>query len=208
MISANFVFVALCFNVFGTFFYLREILKGKVQPNLVTFTLWALAPFLSFAAQTTEGVGPVSFLTLVAGLNPALILLAALWKRDAHWGVTRFDFGCGCLSLAGILTWWILRDASYAIAFSIAADALASIPTFRKSISDPDSESPVLYVCSTFSAIITLFTIHHWSFDYYGFVVYLLVADGSLAVIGLNASRVRRSAGNDSDRGQGRPEGG
>ncbi len=208
MISPNFVFVALCFNVLGTSFYLRKSLKGEVRPHLVTFTLWTLAPLLSFAAQTTEGVGPVSFLTLVAGLNPALILLAALRKRDAHWAVTRFDIGCGCLSLAGILTWWILRNASYAIAFSIAADALASIPTFHKSIRNPESESPVLYVCSAISAIITVFTIHHWSFDYYGFVVYLLVADSSLALIGLNASWVRRSAGNCRGQrpGPGRPE--
>src|SRR5450432_3754159 len=103
MISANFIFLALGFNVLGTSFYVRKSLRDEVQPNLVTFALWALAPLLAFVAQITQGVGLVSLVTLIVGVNPAIILLVALRKPGAHWAISKFDIICGVLALVGLL---------------------------------------------------------------------------------------------------------
>ncbi|MEV0897939.1 hypothetical protein [Actinoplanes sp. NPDC049802] len=177
------MFLALCFNIVGTAIYVGQNLRGEVKPHLVTFFLWSLPPLVAFTAQLTEGAGVVSLVTLVAGLNPALIFVIALRRPDAHWSASLFDVICGLLSLIGILAWWVSREGLYAIAFAIAADLLASLPTFRKSFIHPESESPALYAFSTISAAITLLSIQNWTFSHFGFAAYLLLTDFGLALI-------------------------
>ncbi len=183
VIPPDFIFLALCFNILGTALYLRKALRNEVQPHLVSFIIWALAPLLAFAAQVAKGVGLVSLATLVVGVNPAIILLVSLRHPEAHWSVSKFDVACGIISLGGLLAWWHFRDATYAIALAIVSDALASLPTYRKSLSNPESESPVLYACTGISAGIALLTIHAWQFDRYAFAAYLLATSLSLTLI-------------------------
>lgn len=183
MISPNFVLLALCFNIVGTAIYIRQSLKDEVQPHLVTFFLWALAPLVAYAAQVSQGAGIVALVTLVAGINPALIFAISLRRSGAHWSISTLDIVCGVLSLAGLALWCLSRDGLYAIVLAIAADALASVPTFRKSFSHPESESPILYALSAVSAVITMLSIQEWTFDRYGFALYLLVTDLSLALV-------------------------
>jgi hypothetical protein len=200
VIPSNFIYLGLCFNVLGTGLYLRKALRNEVQPNLVTFVFWALAPMLAFAAQFSKGVGLVSLPTLVVGVNPAIILLVSLRSPTAHWSIRRFDVTCGLISLVGLLAWWHFRDATYAIVLAIMSDALASVPTFRKSLSNPESESPVLYLCTGVSAGIALLTIQMWEFDHYIFAAYLLCLSLSLAAV-LIASGVRHKKLNSDGSG-------
>jgi hypothetical protein len=199
MIPQNFVLLALCFNIFGTAIYIRQSLKNEVKPHLVTFFLWALAPLVAFAAQVSQGAGIVALVTLVTGVNPAVIFAVSIRRSDVHWSLSMFDVACGSLSLIGIILWWLSRDGVYAIALAIAADAVASAPTFRKSYSHPESESPILYTLSAISAIITLLSIQVWTFGRYGFAAYLLVIDLSLALIIALSGRVENRASKQID---------
>ncbi|GII65330.1 hypothetical protein Skr01_54150 [Sphaerisporangium krabiense] len=192
MIDPKFVFLALCFNVLGSAVYLRSALQNKIRPHLVTWFLWAVAPYLAFAAQMQEGVGLVSLVTLIAGINPTIIFLATLRSRDAHWSVSAFDLTCGALSIAGLVLWITYRQAGFAVTLAILSDALASAPTFKKSLSDPQSESWSVYGCLSVSSLITLATIDDWKFANYGFVGYLAVLGTSLTMIVLMGSRLRR----------------
>ncbi|MFF4490759.1 hypothetical protein ACFY0F_30545 [Streptomyces sp. NPDC001544] len=183
MINTHYVLAALAFNFLGTGFYITKSLHRKVQPHLVTFGIWAFAPLVGFAAQTAMHVGPPALVTLVVGVNPLLILLFALRSPDAHWKLTRFDLACGALALLGLGLWACLRNATYAILLSIASDFMASLPTYRKSLSNPESESSVLYIFLTISATITLLTIKDWSLANYAFSAYLATLGASLSVI-------------------------
>jgi hypothetical protein len=181
--------------MFGASWYGRKALRGEIKPHLVTFFLWALAPLVAFAAQVSSGAGATSLLTLVVGVNPAIIFSISIRRPDAHWSVSTFDVVCGALSLIGLGLWLSLRDAQLAVALSIVADGLASAPTYRKVLVDPYSESVVLYLCLLVSCTITLLTIEEWHFTNYGFVVYLALIGLSLtALIAIGRRRYRRSA--------------
>ena len=192
MLDSRFIYLALSFNVLGASLYVRKSLRNEIQPHVVTFLLWALVPLLAFVAQLADHVGQVSFLTLIVGLNPAVILAVSLRKSEAHWNVTRFDIVCGALSVLGLAAWGASRQAAYAIAFSIMADLLASLPTYRKSIRAPSSESPVLYICLAISSGITLMTIRQWTFSHCAFALYLFALGFSLSatiIVGEKAVR-------------------
>jgi hypothetical protein len=136
--------------------------------------MWALAPLIAFAAELHEGVGIQSLTTLMAGVCPLLVLIASFVNRQAVWQLTKFDFLCGVLSLLGLTLWLLTRHGDIAIIFSVAADALAAVPTIRKSYTHPESEGWINYLAAAFASIVTLLTIRHWTFANYGFPLYLM----------------------------------
>jgi hypothetical protein len=48
MLNENFVYIGAALSFLGALSYLIDTLKGKVQPNKVTWFVWALAPWLHF----------------------------------------------------------------------------------------------------------------------------------------------------------------
>ena len=204
MIDPRFVFLALVFNFLGAGIYVRKSLRGEVKPHLVTWSLWAVVPYLAVLAQLSEGVRLPAFVTLVAGVSPTLTLLVAVRSRTAHWGTSRFDIGCGICAALGVVCWAVSSDARYALVFAIFADALAAIPTFRKSFTNPESESWIQYSCLTTSSLITLASLQVWSFANYGWAVYLaLLGAGLTTLIVVRGRRVRvetrpRAAGREA----------
>lgn len=175
MLNENFIFLGVFIGGLASLKYLFETIQGKVQPNKVTFFLWALAPFIAFFAQIKQGVGIQSLLTFAVGFSPLLIFLASFVNKKAQWKLGTFDFICGGLSLLGLLLWYITQIGNLAIIFAIVADGLAALPTIIKAYKSPESESGVLYLGGFISALSTLLTIRTWTFAYWGFPLYILI---------------------------------
>ncbi|WP_018501018.1 hypothetical protein [Parafrankia discariae] len=191
MLSRWFVVAAIACNAVGTAAYASGTLRGRIRPNRVTWFLWALAPLVAFTAQLAEGVGITSLTTLMVGLGPLVILGCSFIGRNAYWASSRFDLGCGGLSLLGLLFLALLRDGNISIALSITADACAAAPTVRKAFRWPDSEGRRVYLLAVASAAITLLTVDGPSFAACGFPAYMLVLSGTLFAAGTLGSASR-----------------
>ncbi|MBI4973709.1 hypothetical protein HZC27_03815 [Candidatus Roizmanbacteria bacterium] len=177
MINENFVILGAILVLVGGWDYFVDTVRGNTKPNRVTWFLWALAPLIAFTAEIKQGVGILSLATFIAGFVPLLVLLGSFINKKSVWKLTLIDAVCGLLSLIGLILWYITKVGNIAILFSIIADALAAIPTLLKSYRDPESESSLLYLLVTVSAIIALLTIKEWNFQSYGFQIYLLLVD-------------------------------
>jgi hypothetical protein len=182
VIDQHFIFLALMFQISGTGIYVRKTLQGRVRPHVITWSLWALVPYIAFVAQLSEGVVLPAFVTLVTGVNPTCTLLAAVHGRTAHWSTSAFDLCCAVSAAGGVLLWATFADARYAIVFAILADALAAAPTFAKAYSRPQTESALPYACLAASSLITLASLASWTFASCSYAVYLAVLGGSLAL--------------------------
>ncbi len=193
MLSPEWNWLALLLMVMGDISYVWLTLQGKTTPHRVTWFLWALIPSVALVAQLHEGVGLVTLQTVGFGLMPALVFVASFRAPKATWVITRFDVVCGCLSLVGLLLWALTREGDYAVAFSIAADGLAALPTLRKAWSHPDSESPWAYLGGALGSGLTLLTITSWTFIYYGFALYGALMTGLLAFIIITQLGTRRN---------------
>ncbi len=122
MINENFAYLGIIIVSLGGLTYFYKTLKGEVQPNRITWILWALAPLIAFAAQIKQGVGIQSWITFVYGFVPLLVLLASFINKKSYWKITKLDLVFGFLSLVGLILWQITGVGNVAIAFRIIAD--------------------------------------------------------------------------------------
>ena len=175
MINQNFVILGAIIAAIGSVSYLIDTVKGNVRPNRVSFLLWSLAPLIAFVAELKQGVGLQSLMTFVVGFLPLTIFIASFFNKKSVWKLTRFDLTCGALSLIGLVLWYLTKSGNVAIAFSILADGLASLPTVVKSFNFPETESAWLYFASSISATITLLTVQVWDLATVGFPLYILI---------------------------------
>ncbi|HET6747339.1 MAG TPA: hypothetical protein VFH06_04505 [Candidatus Saccharimonadales bacterium] len=181
MIDEHFVWVGVGLLFIGGGLYIKDIIAGKVRPNIVTWFLWGLAPLIAFTAQLQHGIGASAWLTFAVGFCPAVIFFVALKKGFVH--LTKLDYVCGGVSLLAILAWQLTQDSAWAIILSIMADGLAATPTIIKSFRDPDSESPTLFLLFVVSALITLLTIKSWTLENSAFALYIFALYIALFVL-------------------------
>ena len=175
ILNPNFVILGVLIGLSGSLSYLISTVKGKTKPNRVTWFLWALAPFIAFAAEIKEGVGIQALMTFGVGFGPLIIFLASFINRESKWKLGRFDFICGSISLFGLFLWFATKNGNFAIFFSILADGAAAVPTFVKSYRFPETENYHVYLTTVISAAITLLTIRVWDFAHFGFPIYILI---------------------------------
>jgi len=169
------VFVAAFATLLATFIYVRSMFKGGAKPNRVSWLMWSIAPFIATAAAISNGVGWTALPIFMSGFSPFLIFSASFVSRKAHWRLAPFDYGCGLLSGLALVLWYLTQDANVAIAFAIASDGLASIPTLTKAWRHPETESAWPFMVGVFNASTSFSAFTIWSFSAYAFPAYLIV---------------------------------
>ena len=137
MLDERFVYLTLLLNLTATAHYIAMIRHGQVRPNRASWLLWALAPAVVLAAELDQGVGLRTVLTFGIALGPLLVVIASYTTPTAYWKVGALDWACGGLSGLALMLWAVTESAAVAIILSIAADALAAIPTIRKAVTHP-----------------------------------------------------------------------
>jgi len=166
------VVIGIILNGISTLTYIIQTVRGKVQPNKVTYFLWSIAPLIAFAAQKSQGVEIQSLMTLSVGLFPLSVFIASFLNKKAYWKIKKIDLICGAFSILGLILWSITKIGNLAILFSIIADLLAAIPTMIKSYNHPETEIGWPWLLSFVSGITTLISIRNWQFEYYAFPLY------------------------------------
>lgn len=93
--------VALTFSLS----YVIATLRGRVRPNKVTWLIWAIAPLISSAAAFSSGVSWAALPVFMAGFGSILVFIASFLNKGAYWGIERFDYICGAISLLALVAW-------------------------------------------------------------------------------------------------------
>ena len=169
------VFVAAFATLLATFVYVRSMFKGGAKPNRVSWFMWSIAPFIATAAAISNGVGWAALPVFMSGLSPFVIFTASFVSKKAHWTLTSFDYVCGVLSGLALVLWYVTEDPNVAIAFAIASDGLASIPTLTKAWKHPETEVAWPFMVGVFNAFTSFLAVTIWAFSAYAFPAYLIV---------------------------------
>jgi hypothetical protein len=155
--------------------YALATLKGKLQPNKVTWLIWALAPLISAFAAISSGVSWAVLPVFMSGFGPLLVFGATFLNKKAYWAIARFDYICGLVSILALIVWYFTKNPDLAIILAILADVLAGLPTLVKGWKFPQTENGFLFLGTLFSAATSFSEIHHWTFAEIAFPIYLML---------------------------------
>lgn len=175
MLPEQIVYIGVLISLTLTFFYIRTIIYGKTRPNLISWSIWALAPLIAVFLQIKAGAGLSFISSFMSGFGPLLIVIVALIYKKGFWKITKFDIVCGILALLALVVYMITNKFGISIIFAILSDGLAAIPTIRKSWEFPESESAISYTAGIISNTLALLVIKNWSFSIYSFSLYLII---------------------------------
>lgn len=194
MIPEYFAIVGAVVSSVGGLYYFVETLRGRTQPNRVTWLLWWLFPTIIFVAQRVQGVEESSWLTFAAGFTPLLIVIASFVNRKAYWKTRPADYALMGAGFAGIVAWALTSDPNIALLFALVADFAAGVPTFIKAFRHPESESWVAYAISAAGFALGVLAIHRFSFEGSAFAIYLLLMNTVLAILSVRGRARPRAA--------------
>lgn len=183
MLPENIVWIGVLINLIGVFVYVRSILLERTKPNLVSWTIWMLAPFIGVFLQLEAGAGLSVLPVFMAGFGPLVVIIVSILKKNAYWKITPFDIVCGIFSVAALLLYVVTHQLAVSILFAIVSDGLAAIPTIIKSWKFPESESASAYLGGIASNVLGLLTIKQWTFSIYSFGAYIIILNVCIVAI-------------------------
>jgi len=163
--------------------YIRDVLRRKTRPNSVSWLGWTILLSIGAAAQLKEGAS-FSVLLLIGDIvGTGITFLLSL-----KYGVTKytlFDRLSLILGFFAIALWMITKNPLTALVISVIADLIVSLPTVKKSFSDPMSETPsafFMFALAAFLGVIstTKFDVANLLFPVYLFLINILIATFSL----------------------------
>ena len=183
MLPEKIIFVGVLINLFCSLWYIKNIFHGGIKPNLVSWFMWMLAPFVGVFLQIQAGAGFIYTLPVfMAGFVPFLVLIAALIKKNAYWKITFFDIACGIFSILALFLWISTKNTTLSVIFAILADGLAVVPTLVKSWKAPETETGITYLSGIINNTIGLFIINSWVFSIYSLYIYFIIANLSIVL--------------------------
>lgn len=175
MLSENIIYITVFTSLIGYFFYFKDMFYGQTKPNLVSWFLWMLAPFIGVFFQLKAGAGLSALPVFMAGFGPLIVIVVSLWNKNTLWKITTLDIICGILALTALIFYIFTRNLEISIFFAILSDGLAAIPTIIKSWKFPETETAAVYLPGIFNNILGLFIIKNWIFSIYSFGIYFIV---------------------------------
>lgn len=182
MLPENIIYIGFIVSLFGALWYVRGIIRGQVKPNLVSWILWTLAPFIAVFLQLKAGAGMSVLPVFMAGFGPLLVVIVSIFRKNSYWKFGTLDIICGIFSLIALVLYVLTNNLGISIFFAILSDGLAAIPTLIKSWKFPETENSVAYATGAFSNILGLLIIKNWVFTIYSFGIYNIAINLALII--------------------------
>jgi len=135
--------------------YIVSILRGRARPQRMTRLLLVVITGLSFTALLVGQDRSGGFwLALTALIQAVVIWLLAL--KYGMGGRERLDWVCFGLCGLGVLLWLLFTQSLIGLLLSIAADCVAIVPSLRKTIKLPHTESLTFFAVDTVAGLLVL----------------------------------------------------
>ena len=153
--------VAVIFAILGNVPYLRDVIKGKVQPHPYTWLVWSIVSMVTFFGVLLKGGGLGAIPTGVSEFFTIVIFLFSL--RYGFKNIARKDTYFLIIALLGLIPWVLTKDPTMSVVIVVGIDLVAFIPTLRKTWLYPDTERPILYGMNVLRHILTLFSLNSYN---------------------------------------------
>lgn len=156
-----FAAVAAILAIIGYFPYLRDTWLRRVEPHAYTWLMWAIVSGITFAGQAAKGAGVGAAPTMLSVVFSLTIFVFALRTGLKH--ITLGDTLLLVVALGALVPWVLTDDPTWSVMIAVGIDLLAFVPTIRKTLHDPSTETMSLYALNSLRHLLTLFSLEAYN---------------------------------------------
>ena len=155
--------------------YVRGVLRGTTRPAVTSWWAWFLSAAIVAGAQIVarSGAGTLLAAAQAVGLGAVLVIST----RRSAWHPRRPDVACIVIALVGAALGLIVSSPEVAVAAAIAGNLVAGVPTYRSVLTNPDAESPWLWLCCGAAGGLAVVAAPAITLAHAGYGIYILIAD-------------------------------
>lgn len=153
--------IAIVLSIIGYGGYIVKTLKKEILPHSYSWGLWALLSLLVFFLQKEDGGGIGSYVSLAVAIMCIGIFIASIYH--GYRKITLIDnisLGVACIS---IFFWLVVDQPVISIILLTLVDAVSFIPTIRKSLKEPKTESSDTYIMNGVRHTLLLLALENYS---------------------------------------------
>lgn len=177
--------------------YIIDIFRNKTKPHIFTWVVWAMVTFLAFLGQWQKGAGAGSWTTGVTGILTIFIAIISFKKGSRD--ITKSDVVVFIMALIAIIPWLLTKDPTLSVIILTIVNTLAFIPTIRKTIKDPKSETFSSYVIHTFRHSLSILALSNYNLATFLYPAVVALSNLTVVIIILK-SRYSKQGSTLSDR--------
>lgn len=155
------VVLASALAVVGNIPYVYLVIKKKVKPHPYTWFLWSVVSAVVFFGQVQKGAGIGAIPTFFSEIFTVIIFLLSL--RYGFKNIDKRDTYFLIVALLGLIPWAFTHDPTISVITVVTIDAIAFVPTLRKTWQYPSTETPLLYAMNVLRHILTLFSLQAYN---------------------------------------------
>lgn len=137
-------------------YYFQIFFKG-VKPERASWFIWTVLQLIAFASQKDAGGTDSLWLVIGQLVVTTTVFLIAIPKGVG--GFTKFDLKCLALAGVGIVLWKLANQPALAITFVVFADAMGALPTVRKALKEPETESRITFGSGVVAGVLALLAV-------------------------------------------------
>lgn len=183
-----FIVLSTALILTAPFPYIRDVVRGKTKPKIVTWSNWALLAVIAASASLSDhqyAAAIMSYSTAFLCLSIAFLA----WHNGSRQ-LEKLDMFCQVGIVSALILWWIFNSPAIAIISVILIDSIALLPTLKHAWRRPNEETPLLFLMTAVAALFTVLAAASSTITSLAMPIYLLVADLATAGIIIGRRRV------------------
>lgn len=162
-------------------FYIFFALKRGMHPNRATWFIWTLVGILLAGSYYSSGARGTMWLPLAYIVGPLATAIVSLKFGEGGW--TPFDRKCLLGAFVSGALWLTTGEPLVALLSNLVLDFFGALPTIRKSLLDPRSESRTAWTLWEIGNIANFLAIDKWEFAIVVYPAYMVLMNGAIAVL-------------------------
>lgn len=153
--------LAVILTFIGYIPYIIDTAKGKTQPHIFSWSIWAFVTFVIFALQIFGQAGIGAYVTLATALLCLAIFLLGL--KDGEKDITNFDKITFITALIAVGIWIFAKQPIISVILITTINTLAVLPTIRKSWNKPQSETLFTWELAALRNLLGILALENYS---------------------------------------------
>lgn len=167
--------IAIVIALIGYIPYIRDCIKGKTKPHVISWFVWALVSFIAFGIQLLNDGGAGSYINLFMGIICTIIFFFAL--KNGTKNITKADWVAFCLAIIAIILWLIVKQPLLSIILVVFIDIMSFLPTMLKGWRKPWTETIVTFGMSGIKNGLSIYALGTYSLINVMYPAYSLIAN-------------------------------